>query len=93
MKNENMLDTYPAAVCRSNILSLFGQGNVLFIREKSWKLSQRILKSDVCGNGDYVSPLIFVIFGQFNINNLFFSRETHAGSGLGLEFCQAQPQQ
>ena len=33
----------------SEILHLFGQGNLPFIREKSGK-SQGILKTDVCGN-------------------------------------------
>ena len=33
----------------SDILHLFGQGNLPFIREKSGK-SQGILKTDVCGN-------------------------------------------
>ena len=33
----------------SEILHLFGQGNLTFIREKSGE-SQGILKTDVCGN-------------------------------------------
>ena len=35
----------------SEILHLFGQGNLTFIREKSGK-SQGILKTDACGNHD-----------------------------------------
>ena len=35
----------------SEILHLFGRGNLPFIREKSGK-SQGILKTDVCGNHD-----------------------------------------
>ena len=38
----------------SEILHLFGQGNLTFIRQKSRK-SQGILKTDVCGN--HVSTL------------------------------------
>ena len=37
----------------SEILHLFGQGNLPFIREKSGK-SHGILKTDVCGNHDFV---------------------------------------
>ena len=33
----------------SEILHLFGQGNLTFIREKSGK-SQGVLKTDACGN-------------------------------------------
>ena len=35
----------------SEILHLFGQGNLTFIREKSGK-GQGILKTDACGNHD-----------------------------------------
>ena len=38
----------------SEILHLFGQENLTFIREKSGK-SQGILKTDVCGNHVLVS--------------------------------------
>ena len=39
----------------SEILHLFGQGNLSFIREKSGK-SQGILKTDLCGNHVIVNP-------------------------------------
>ena len=37
----------------SEILHLFGQGNLFFIKEKSGK-SQGILKTDLCGNHGFV---------------------------------------
>ena len=37
------------AATKSDILYLFGQGNFIFIREKSGK-SQGILKTHACGN-------------------------------------------
>ena len=37
----------------SEILHLFGQGNLTFIREKSGK-SKLILKTDVCGNHECI---------------------------------------
>ena len=46
----------------SEILHLFGQGNLPFIREKSGK-SQGILKTDVCGN--HVTLSLCLKFGTF----------------------------
>ena len=42
----------------SEILHLFGQGNLPFIREKSGK-SQGILKTDPCGNHAEAPPKLY----------------------------------
>ena len=49
MSAKDSCDQRLEAATISEILHLFGQGNLTFIRENSGK-SQGILKTDVCGN-------------------------------------------
>ena len=59
MSAKDKCDRRLEAATISAILHLFGQRNLIFIKEKSGK-SQGILKTDVCGNhfwSIYVQPI------------------------------------